>query len=180
MALGLERVLFIPNRVPPHRGAAENLADEEHRCAMVELAVASNPQFFLSRIELAREGPSYSVDTVEALQSGAPRAELYFIAGADALMKYVWKDLDRLLGMLASMVVVTRPGFDLEQLRARLDGLRLANRDRVRLMEIAGYALSSTTIRERAAQGASLRYMVPREVEDYMAKFGLYKIGDSK
>jgi nicotinate-nucleotide adenylyltransferase len=177
VALDLERVLFIPNRVPPHRASGPELVHETHRFAMVGLAVASNPRFFASRVDISREGPSYTVDTVETLRRESPDAELYFLTGADALMRYVWKDLDRLLGMLTAMVAVTRPGFALAALTARLDGLDLQNRDRVRTREIAGYALSSTEIRERLARGVPVHYMVPREVEDYIEKFGLYYNG---
>jgi nicotinate-nucleotide adenylyltransferase len=184
VALGLDRVVFIPSRKPPHRDGGQ-LADEEHRLAMVEIACASNPRFFVSRIELEREGPSYTVDTVEALQLGSssPRAEvpphprLHFITGADALMRYAWRDLDRLLGMLESMVAVTRPGFPLDELAARLDRIGLRHRDRVRPLELPGWSVSSTAIRTRIAEGLPITYQVTREVDDYIAKFGLYKSG---
>lgn len=174
LALDLSRVLFVPNRVPPHREAGPALLSGEHRRAMVELAVASNPRFFVSSVELDRTEPSYTVDTVEALQTEGP---LTFITGADALMRYVWRDLDRLLGMLEAMVAVTRPGYALDALTRRLDGLGLANRARIRTLEIAEYAVSSTEIRTRVAKDVPIRYLVTREVEDYIAKFGLYKNG---
>ena len=176
LAFELDRVLFIPNRLPPHRRHGA-LVDTAHRCTMVELAIASNPSFFLSRVELDREedGPSYSVDTVEALHAAAPEAPLYFLCGADALMRYAWKDLDRMLGRLAAMVCVTRPGFSLAELDRRLDGLGLVNRARLQNLEVTGYHLSSSEIRRRLARGCSVRYMVSREVEEYIVKFELYK-----
>lgn len=174
LALGLDRVLLVPNRIPPHRSEENGLVDAEHRFAMAQLAAASNPRIFVSRVELDRPAPSFSVDTVEALRASDGGGELYFVTGADALMRYVWRDLDRLLSMLAAMVCVTRPGFDLALLKARLDSLGLAHRERVRSLEIPGYAVSSTEIRRRVAAGQPIRYMVTREVEDYIAKYGLY------
>lgn len=175
LALDLERVLLVPNRVPPHRTDDQTLIDAEHRLTMAQLAAASNPRVFVSRVELDRPTPSYTVDTVRLLREAAPRAELYFLTGADALMRYTWRDLDGLLGMLAAMVTVTRPGFELSLLERRLDSLELRNRGRVRSLEIPGYAVSSTEIRRRIAMGRPIHYMVTREVEDYITKYGLYK-----
>lgn len=174
LALELDRVLLVPNRVPPHRSEENGLADAEHRFAMAQLAAASNRRIFVSRVELDRPAPSYSVDTVDALHRVATESELYFLTGADALMRYTWRDLDRLLSMLAAMVCVTRPGFDLALLERRLDSLDLVHRGRVRSLEIPGYAVSSTEIRRRVAAKLPIRYQVTREVEDYIAKYGLY------
>lgn len=174
LALALDRVLLMPNRVPPHRSEENALANAEHRFAMAQLAAASNPHLFVSRVELDLPTPSYSVDTVEALQASTGGAELYFVTGADALMRYVWRDLDRLLSMLAGMICVTRPGFDLALLERKLDSMGLAHRERVRSLEIPGYAVSSTEIRRRVAARQPIRYMVTREVEDYISKYGLY------
>lgn len=180
LALGLDRVVFIPNRLPPHRGAEAILADAEHRAVMTEIATADHPQFFVSRIELLRAEPSYTVDTVRTLREQVPHAELIFITGADAVLRYVWKDFDTMLGMLETLVAVTRPGFDLAALDRKIDGLNLTNRSRIQTLEISGYAVSSTEIRARLAQGRPVRYMLTREVEAYIRKFSLYESLASK
>ena len=176
-AFEMERVLLVPNRIPPHRSDSSSVVDPEHRAAMLELATASNPRLFVSRIELERAGPSYTVDTVESLLAEQPAARLCFITGADSLLRNIWRDLDRLLGMLEVMVCVARPGFDLGALCGRLDELGLKNRERVRTLEAEPYAVSSTEIRRRVAEGLSTQYLVPREVADYIEKYGLYKNG---
>lgn len=175
LSLELDRVLLVPNRVPPHRSDSETLADAEHRFVMAQLAAASNPHIFVSRLELDRPTASYTVDTVASLRGAAPSAALVFVTGADALMRYAWHDLDRLLGMLETMVCVTRPGSELSELSQRLDSLGLAHRERVRPLEIPGYDISATEIRRRIAAGLPTRYMLAREVEDYIVKYGLYK-----
>jgi nicotinate-nucleotide adenylyltransferase len=169
----LERVVFMPNREPPHKNRA--LIDAEHRYQMLSLGIASQPRFYASRFELEREGPSYSVDTVAALREAHPDWQWYFITGADALMRYEWKDLDRLLGLLAAMLVGTRPGFSLTTLLERLDGLQLRHRQRVQTFEFAGLEVSSTDLRSRVEAGRTISYLVPRSVEAYIAKYGLYQ-----
>lgn len=171
---GLQRVLFIPNRQPPHRRQEADLASEEHRWAMATLAVTSHPRFYVSRLELEREGPSYTVDTVARVKAATPEAGLHFITGSDALMKYAWKDLDGLLSHLAAFVVATRPGFPLELLQQRLDSMDLANVRRIVALQVPGIEISSTMIRKRLSAGGSIRYLVPRAVEDYIVKHGLY------
>jgi nicotinate-nucleotide adenylyltransferase len=175
--LDLQRVLFIPNKIPPHRGGA-SLASQEHRFVMCVLATASNPRFEVSRVELDRDTVSYTVDTVRLLREGGQAGALYFITGADTLMKYVWKDLDGLLGNLAALVVVTRPGFEEAALRARMEGLGLKNAAKIRIIEIPGMEISATDIRARVAQGRSIRYMVTDATADYIEKYGLYRGAD--
>lgn len=170
----LRQVLLIPNRCPPHRAGEPALASSEHRWAMVKLATASVPGLGASRIELDREGPSYTVDTVEALKGGLPGTGLYFITGADALMKYAWKDLDRLLSHLDAFLVATRPGFSFETLRERLAPLQLANARRIVELPLPGIEISSTLVRERLSTGAPIHELVPRPVEAYIFEHGLY------
>ncbi len=111
----LARVVFVPCGQPPHKKPYA-VTPAEHRYAMTLLATASNPHFIVSRIEIDRPGPSYSVDTVRLLRQQLPDAELFFITGADAVLEILtWKDSDELIG-LCRFIAVTRPGYDLRQL----------------------------------------------------------------
>lgn len=170
----LDRVLFVPNRLPPHRTRESDLADAEHRYVMVCLATGADPRFHVSRLELDRPAPSYSVDTVAALREREPDAHLFFITGADALMKYRWKDLDRLLDLLEGLLVMSRPGFPEADLRRRVADLGLVNGHRIDLVVAPAIDISATRIRDRLASGCPVRYMVPEAVERYIQKYDLY------
>lgn len=170
-ALGLERMLLVPNFAPPHR--SDHIVSGHHRYLMVCLAASSRPDFVASPVELDRGQVSYSVDTVATLREQYPR--LTFVTGADALLRYPWKDLDRLLGMLEHFVVATRPGADLEELARHLDGLGLQHRDVIRPLAMPALEISSTDIRRRVAEGRPIGFLVPRLVEDYVRKHGLYQ-----
>ena len=179
--LGLERVLFVPARVPPHRSIAPG-ASAEDRHAMVRLAVADNPAFEVSRVELDRPGPSYSVDTV-ALLAGEVRAmgrepNLWFIASAEAIRGLpTWREPERLLGM-TRFAVVPRAGaepLDEAWLTARLP----AAAGRLVLLDGPLMLVSGTVIRARAAVGRSLRYLVPEAVARYIGDHRLYRPEDT-
>jgi nicotinate-nucleotide adenylyltransferase len=174
-SLGLEGVLFVPANEPPHKpqGAVASAAD---RATMVALAIADNPRFRLSRVELDRPGPSYAVDTLVQLRAEAP-AEYVFILSSEALggLKS-WRDPDRLLE-LCRIAVVPRPGF------ATFDRAWVAEQfpgreDRVLFMDGPRLGHSASDIRGRAAAGRSIRYLVPREVQAYIAERGLYRRRD--
>jgi len=163
--LGLDRVEFVTAARPPHK---RPVAPAEARHEMVVLATARDPRFFPSRLELDHPGPSFTVDTLRRARRRWPEAELFFITGADAYRDVgTWKEPEALVE-LAGMVAVSRPGYDL----ARLDPFF---RQRVRLLEIPGYEVSSTEVRRRVAEGRSIRYLVPFEVEVYIEKHGLYR-----
>jgi len=171
----LDRVLFVPNRLPPHRTDTGHLADAEHRYAMLALALTSNLRFFPERLELDRPGPSYTVDTVCALADAHPDWELTLIAGADSLARYVWKNLDELLGRLAAFVAVTRPPTNLDSLRPHLASLGLKHADRVEPMVMPAIDISSTQVRDRIAAGLPICYLVPDLVAQYIEKYRLYR-----
>ncbi len=161
-ALRLDRVLFIPAGHRPHK-PQRGLIDGRHRLAMVRLAIKGRPAFAASAIELQRAGPSYTVETLLALQRryGA-RTRLCFVSGADTLQELkIWKDLDRVL-RLCTFVVATRPGY---AWRARQGITRLA---------MTPLAVSASDIRRRVHQGRSIRYLVPDAVERYIARHRLY------
>jgi nicotinate-nucleotide adenylyltransferase len=177
--LGLERVLFVPAGQPPHRAHAPG-ASAEDRAAMVALAIADAPAFALSRLELDRAGPSYTVDTLTALAagdgSGRPAIDLRFILSAEAFAEFpTWHEAERVLA-LCRLVVLPREGHpapDLPALVARLPALE----GRVTLLDGPRIRLSASEVRGRAAAGLSVRYLVPDAVAAYIADHRLYQAG---
>jgi nicotinate-nucleotide adenylyltransferase len=164
---GLDEVMFVPTGQPWQKGDVAVSAAED-RYLMTVIATASNPRFHVSRVDIDRSGPTYTVDTLRDLreQYGAT-AELYFITGADALDKILsWKDTDEMFA-LAHFVGVTRPGFELSA--AHLPA------DTVSLVEVPAMAISSTDCRARVAKGKPVWYLVPDGVVQYIAKRHLYR-----
>jgi nicotinate-nucleotide adenylyltransferase len=183
--LGLERVLFVPAGQPPHRPSAPG-ASAEDRAAMVSLAIADAPAFQLSRLELDREGPSYTVDTLTELvaageggpgegRAGTP--DLWFIMSAEAFAEFPsWHEAERVLA-LCRLVVLPREGHpapDLPALTAALPALA----GRVTLLDGPRIRLSASEVRGRAAAGMSVRYLVPDAVAAYIADHRLYRVAD--
>jgi nicotinate-nucleotide adenylyltransferase len=169
---GLDRVIFVPNRHPPHK-EERAVSPAEMRYEMVVLATALNPAFEASRIEVDRPGPSYSADTMERFRELlGPQVRLYFITGADAVLEITtWHDPPRLAGT-CEFVAVMRPGYDLAALEQAL-GPEL--RARTHMLEVPGVEVSSTELRRRAAAGESLRYLTPPAVVSYIEGRGLYR-----
>jgi nicotinate-nucleotide adenylyltransferase len=176
-ALGLERVLFVPAGIPPHK-PDRPITPAEDRVVMVELAIAGNPTFELSRLEVDRPGPSYAVDTLELLASqvrargGEP--DITFILSAEAFAELpAWRDPARLLS-LCRMAVVPRAGLGAPGaawLHEHLPG----SEDRVAFLDGPNVDLSATQIRARVAAGRSIRYLVPDAVIAYIGDHGLYR-----
>jgi nicotinate-nucleotide adenylyltransferase len=179
-ALGLDLILFVPAGSPPHK-RDDVVAMAGDRAAMVELAIAGNGRFAMSRIEMERAGPSYTVDTLAALADEAARQrvarEFFFILSAEALAGFAgWRDPARVLG-LASLVVVSRPGTPLpseDWLAANLPG-GAASVARVHRIETTPLAHSSSDIRARLLAGRSVRYLLPSAVEAYIRDHRLYR-----
>jgi nicotinate-nucleotide adenylyltransferase len=174
--LGLERVLFVPAGAPPHK-PDRPVSDGEHRAAMVALAIADNPAFELSRVELDRGGPSYTVDTLAILSSTARaaggRADFTFILSAEAFAEILtWHEPRRLL-QLARVAVVPRGEARLPA-RAWLAEHFPGQEDRVTLLDGPRFRVSGTEIRALAAAGRSVRYLVPASVARYISERRLY------
>ena len=173
-ALGLERVLLVPAATPPHK-PERPVTPAAHRLAMVELAIADNPAFAVSRIELDRGGRSYTVDTLEALrvERGAGAAEPWFILSAEALAEFpTWRRPDRILE-LCRLAVVPRGGS--EPLDAAWVAASFPGREsRVRFLPGPLLPISGSVVRRRAAAGRSVRYLVPDAVAGYIAEHRLY------
>ena len=170
--LNLNRVFFVPAGMPPHK-LARPITDAAHRVAMVQLAVASNPNLVLSRLDVDRAGPCYSVDTVQLLQDQlGTEAEICFIIGADSLMEIpTWYDPMRLI-QLCRFAIVRRPGYqvDLESMESLLPGIS----SRVTFLEAPEMSFSSSDIRRRVRSGLPIRYQVPDAVEEYIYAQKLY------
>lgn len=171
--LQLDRVLFVPSGQPPHK-LTKVVSPTDHRLAMVQLAIATNPHFELSRLDVDRCGPCYSVDLLEVLASRLePNDELYFIVGLDSLAELpTWHEPARLI-RLCRLVVVRRPGYhiDLVQLEAALPGIV----DRLTFLETPEMGISSTEIQHRVQAGLPIKYQLPEAVESYIFGHGLYR-----
>ncbi|MDQ4502348.1 nicotinate-nucleotide adenylyltransferase [Sinomonas sp. ASV322] len=163
---GLDEVVFVPTGEPWQK-SSRRVSLAEHRYLMTVIATASNPRFTVSRVDIERPGPTYTIDTLRDLRAERPEADLYFITGADAMAQIVsWKDVDELWA-LAHFVGVTRPGHELPDL----------SRAEVSLLEVPAMAISSTDCRARVAAREPVWYLVPDGVVQYIAKYGLYSDG---
>jgi nicotinate-nucleotide adenylyltransferase len=166
---GLDEVLFVPAATPPHKSPGA-LSPVEHRLAMLEIALASEPRFAVSSIELAEGGPRYTVDTILAFSRERPGDELSFLLGMDSLLELpTWRDPERILRSVR-VVAVNRPGFDAARVDAHL-------RNRVLVVEGNPLAISASGVRDRVARGLSIRHLVPDGVERYIEEHRLYRAG---
>ena len=169
---GLDQVVFVPTGQPWQKPVG--VSDAEDRYLMTVIATASNPAFTVSRLEIDSDGPTYTVDTLRALAAELGQGvRLFFVTGADAVLQILtWKDPDEVLA-LAELIAATRPGHDLNDLAEKVP----AAAGRVHPMRIPALAISSPEIRQRAAAGAPIRYLVPEGVARYVEKRGLYRAG---
>jgi nicotinate-nucleotide adenylyltransferase len=161
----LDEVVFVPAGRPWQKGAAVSPAED--RYLMTVIATASNPRFTVSRVDIDRAGPTYTIDTLRDLRRQyGEQVELYFITGADALHRILsWKDVDELF-RLARFVGVTRPGFTLSDAHLPADS--------VTLVQVPAMAISSSDCRARVAAGKPIWYLVPDGVVQYISKRHLY------
>jgi nicotinate-nucleotide adenylyltransferase len=160
----LDEVVFVPTGEPWQK---DDVTESEHRYLMTVIATASNPRFTVSRVDIDRNGPTYTIDTLRDLKSQRPDAELFFITGADAIAQIItWRD-HRELWDLAHFVAVSRPGHVLST-----HGLPSED---VSQLEIPALAISSTDCRGRVRRGHPVWYLVPDGVVQYIAKHHLYR-----
>lgn len=168
--LSLREVVFVVAGLPPHK-LGEEITPAEDRYAMVELAISSNPHFSLSRIDMDRPGPSYTVDTIALLRQKWTE-EIYFIMGMDSLMEIdTWHEPQRLI-QLCRLVAVERPGYepDLERLEETIPGITA----RTEIIDMPEVDISSTDLQRRVREGLPIKYQVPPEVEEYIYQHRLY------
>ena len=164
----LEEVVFVPTGQPWQK-ADKHVSDAEDRYLMTVIATASNPRFHVSRVDIDRPGPTYTVDTLQDMAKIYPDDDLFFITGADALASIMsWHDWEKMFD-LAEFVGVTRPGYELAE-----DMLPEAHQERTHLIQIPAMAISSTDCRQRASQGRPVWYLVPDGVVQYIAKNDMY------
>jgi len=172
--LALDRVLFAPTSQPPHK-LGNHITAIEHRLEMLRLAIASHPQFTLSRIDIDRAGPTYTVDTMRLLREQFGNAvELYFIMGMDSLASLLtWRAPEKLI-QLCRLAVFNRPGFsvNLDELEMKLPGLR----ERVVILTAPTLDIAASELQRRVRAGISIADWVPVPVVDYIEKQGLYRI----
>lgn len=165
----LDEVLFVPTGNPWQKADREITAAED-RYLMSVVATASNPRFSVSRVDIDRGGPTYTLDTLRDLREQFPDAKLFFITGADALSSIMsWRHWEEMFE-LAEFVGVTRPGYELTEEMFPEEIQR-----RVHLIEIPAMAISSTDCRKRAHEGHPVWYLVPDGVVQYIAKNRLYQ-----
>jgi len=163
-SFGLDEVVFVPTGMPYQKPGATS---SEHRYLMTVIATAANPSFTVSRVDIDRHGPTYTIDTLRDLHAERPEAELFFISGADAITQILdWKDVAELWS-LAHFVAVTRPGHSLT-----ISGLPESE---VSLLEVPALAISSTDCRSRVSRGYPVWYLVPDGVVQYISKHHLYR-----
>jgi len=176
----LDKVIFVPAGYPPHKEERKSL-DPVERYLMTVIATASNSDFEVSRIEVDRKGPSYTIDTIsEFREMYGGGTEIFFITGADAILEIItWRDADKLAGM-CKFIAATRPGYCLKKLK-ELHVLPYENKEpeqgkpKIYIMEIPALAISSTDIRERVKEGLPIRYLVSEGVANYVLKCGFYR-----
>ncbi len=171
---GMEKVIFIPAGIPPHK-TRKDISPPHHRLEMTVRAVATNPSFAVSDLEIHREGPSYTIDTVRAMQEMYCGWELFFITGADAVLEILtWKNVNELL-QKCCFIAATRPGYRLGSLDRKLGDLPPASVARIKTLEVPALAISSTDIRRRVREGRPIKYLLPKAVEEYIYQHSLYR-----
>jgi nicotinate-nucleotide adenylyltransferase len=162
---GLDEVIFVPTGEPWQKEERQ-VSPAEHRYLMTVIATASNPRFWVSRVDIDRPGPTYTIDTIRDISDQRPTSELFFITGADALAGILsWHDSDELLRR-AHFIGVTRPGYDLFDAHLPLDS--------VTLLDVRAMAISSSDCRDRVRAGLPMWYLVPDGVVQYINKHRLY------
>jgi len=168
-----QRVLFIPGGQPPHK-PDKPVTDSEHRYKMTLAAICETPGFDVSRMEIDREGPSYTVDTIVALHEICSQdAEIYFIIGADALMEILtWQGSEKLL-KLCKFIAVLRPGYKIDD--AYVENLREKYGADIHIFEGPALEISGTALRERITAGKPVGGLMPKVAEEYAMHHGLYQ-----
>lgn len=167
----LEEVVFVPTGQPWMK-VDRDVAAPEDRYLMTVIATSSNPRFSVSRIEIERDGPTYTVETLQELRrQRGDGVELFFITGADAILEiFQWKDPDEALS-LAHFIAATRPGYDV----ARFEREAPTRHPKISVMTVPALAISSSDIRRRVREDRPIRYLVPEGVQTYIEKSQLYR-----
>jgi nicotinate-nucleotide adenylyltransferase len=172
--LELDTVLFVPAARPPHK-PERPISETRHRVALVEAAIAGNPAFQLSRVDLDRPGPNFTVDMLGTLHATYPEATLFFLMGGDSLAEFLsWRDPAGIVAQ-AHLAVMQRPGWeaDVETLEEHLPRIG----ERLAWLDTPHLDISGTELRRRVREGLPIRYLVPPTVRRYVREHGLYRAG---
>ena len=171
----LDKVVFVPSGNPPHK-KSKPISRGVDRVNMTVLAIANNPCFEVSDIELVRDGYTYTVDTLkEFIKTYGEKNQFFFITGADAVMEILtWKDVSTIL-KLCRIVSAYRPGSDIEKFKSMVEELERVYKSNIHLIEVPALAISSTEIRRRVKMGITIKYLLPEKVEKYILEKGLYR-----
>ncbi len=175
--LDLAEMIFVPAGQPPHK-QGDFITAGHHRLAMLELAIASNPHFSISRVDLDRPGPSYTVETLRLLrQQWDSRVAIYFVIGWDSLEELSsWYEPEGILEQITHLVAVHRPGYEeVPEYRSRLEKRLPMLKSRLLTMPAPQLDISATDLRQRVAEGRPVKYQIPEAVERYIAQHGLYR-----
>ncbi len=164
----LDKVIFVPSSINPLKSTS-NLAEAHHRLNMIKLAIADDPRFENSDIEIKRGGTSYTIDTIKAfVKEYGKDVNIYFIIGIDAFLEInSWASPDALLRM-CKFIVTSRPGYDIREIKPVF-------KKHTEIMEITCLRISSSDIQKKIKSGAPIRYLLPEKVENYIQKHKLYK-----
>ncbi len=169
--LGLEEVILVPTGQAPHKRIADD-PGREARMEMTRLAAADDERFSVSALEVEREGPSYTYETLEALAEQRGDKELVFVMGADAAVGLEsWRAPERVVG-LASLAVARRAGVSEADVA---EAMRSLGCEGATMLEMPQFGVSSSAVRERAKQGRPLRYLVPDAVAQFIEERGIYR-----
>ncbi|MEW6685595.1 MAG: nicotinate-nucleotide adenylyltransferase [Candidatus Edwardsbacteria bacterium] len=164
--LKLSKLFLVPAASSPHK-LGHQILRGSHRAAMIRLAIKGNPYFAFSDLEIKRPGLSYTIDTLREFRRQNLSAKLFFVMGADQFVEIeTWKEPEEIF-RLSKVVVMTRPGFDLNQVKAKW-------RKKVVVVKVSQIGVSATEIRHRIKMGHSIRYLVPASVESYIRQNKLY------
>lgn len=173
-AFNLDKIIFMPAGIPPHK-RDKDVSSNIHRYNMTLLAINNNDYFFLSPLELKKEGVSFTIDTIKYLNSIYKDTEIYFILGSDSLFQIdTWKNYKELL-TLCNFIVAARPNYNNEKLKATVEDLNGLYNSSIHILEGPVLDISSSEIRERVRKGVSISYLVPESVEKYVYKHKLYR-----
>jgi nicotinate-nucleotide adenylyltransferase len=171
LQLGLDRVTLIPARIPPHKRVEEE-PGPDHRLELCRAAVGGDDRFDVSDVEIARAGPSYTVDTLGLLHCREPQSELFLIVGGDIAAGLPrWREPERVLS-LATLAVAERRGTSRAEVDEALSGLR--GGERARFFQMPTIGVSSTVLRHRVRAGQPIKYYVPDAVASYIDRHRLY------
>ncbi len=175
--LQLTEIVFVPAGQPPHKTNIE-ITSEVHRLEMLELAIVSNPHFTISRVDLDRPGPSYTIDTLQLLRKQwGENTAIYFIIGGDSLEDLLsWHDPSGILEQLTYLVAVRRPGYNesgayYDRLETHLPGIK----QRLLVVDAPQFDISATDLRQRILEGRPIKYQTPESVESYIVQYELYR-----